>query len=240
MEFKILSDQLNSACQDIVFPQANGFTVQDELHQANSSEPTFWGVGLKDKVYTCISNPKSTLEKENQMAARTKYILTTIQDEFCQKKRLFLMKYENAKNYEENIVNKKAFDAWIDSVKKRNWKLSAINSTRTEEDGRLFWSIEFWDTKKHKFLISWKRGLSEESNKTACKRLMLTFDDNSGYFGLDNIFDDNASPQLQRQGEEAERSWLKNKFEPLWKEFRKPTRSEECSDSPSEEPTPAK
>eukprot|EP00917_Polyrhabdina_sp_WS-2016_P026754 GHVP01057307.1.p1 GENE.GHVP01057307.1~~GHVP01057307.1.p1 ORF type:complete len:101 (+),score=10.31 GHVP01057307.1:48-305(+) len=51
MEFKILSDQLNSACQDIVIPQANGFTVQDELHQANSSEPEFRGFALEDGYY---------------------------------------------------------------------------------------------------------------------------------------------------------------------------------------------
>eukprot|EP00917_Polyrhabdina_sp_WS-2016_P009488 GHVP01021019.1.p1 GENE.GHVP01021019.1~~GHVP01021019.1.p1 ORF type:complete len:111 (+),score=6.15 GHVP01021019.1:290-622(+) len=43
VEFKLLSDQLNSACEDFGILQANGFTVQDEIHQGNSFEPQFRG-----------------------------------------------------------------------------------------------------------------------------------------------------------------------------------------------------
>eukprot|EP00917_Polyrhabdina_sp_WS-2016_P026755 GHVP01057308.1.p1 GENE.GHVP01057308.1~~GHVP01057308.1.p1 ORF type:complete len:103 (+),score=8.66 GHVP01057308.1:48-311(+) len=78
MEFKILSDQLNSACQDIVIPQANGFTVQDELHQANSSEPEFRGFAFQDGEYYSSNGGKGSGRGSDRIDNRMEFIKSTI------------------------------------------------------------------------------------------------------------------------------------------------------------------
>eukprot|EP00917_Polyrhabdina_sp_WS-2016_P032237 GHVP01068769.1.p1 GENE.GHVP01068769.1~~GHVP01068769.1.p1 ORF type:complete len:247 (+),score=29.26 GHVP01068769.1:27-743(+) len=56
MEFKTLSDQLNSACEEYFgVSQANGLPLQDDLYQGKSIEPQFQGGLRYGKTGHCLS-----------------------------------------------------------------------------------------------------------------------------------------------------------------------------------------
>eukprot|EP00917_Polyrhabdina_sp_WS-2016_P018491 GHVP01039768.1.p1 GENE.GHVP01039768.1~~GHVP01039768.1.p1 ORF type:complete len:232 (+),score=39.65 GHVP01039768.1:445-1140(+) len=223
-ESKLLSPSCH-LLEDIVLPQANGLTVQDELHQANFSEPKFWG-GSKNTIFNIKRYDQQNREKKTRM----EYVFSTIRRE------LFVDEERSTFYFEFETPEKRwDFQEFAEDEERRPTK---IKSTRTEKGGRLFWDLYFHEEGEEGIIIhrlckiSWAEGLDEKKAKSACETLMLAFDEaleiSSPYLSEDFF------KQISLQGSPK---WLKNTFEPFWSEFTKPT-SSDCSGSHSEGPTP--
>eukprot|EP00917_Polyrhabdina_sp_WS-2016_P015100 GHVP01032936.1.p1 GENE.GHVP01032936.1~~GHVP01032936.1.p1 ORF type:complete len:276 (-),score=36.54 GHVP01032936.1:97-924(-) len=190
--------QLNSACQDIVLPQAIGFTGQDEIHQA--SEPEFWGLVFSgDPHYSCLKSGYTFAEPDlkSQVWIRMNFIVETIKKVI-----------NNPENYQlERIGNKKFVPTAEDLVLEKNDKTDTETvlflGMPEDHDGRRFWKIQICNCERsnyvkqkpksdynlkfsfletvctgedcHQFRISWKQGLENEQAKPLCKELWLAF-----------------------------------------------------------------
>eukprot|EP00917_Polyrhabdina_sp_WS-2016_P009489 GHVP01021020.1.p1 GENE.GHVP01021020.1~~GHVP01021020.1.p1 ORF type:complete len:329 (+),score=35.65 GHVP01021020.1:955-1941(+) len=247
VEFKLLSDQLNSACEDFGILQANGFTVQDEIHQGNSFEPQFRG---------WISGVYGT---NHSLSSSYLPYMKFLQEEIG----FFLFESPNYEFTQLPMPDKKKS---TDSIKTcddlkfcydKSKETTILFEKPYNQEGRRLWTIRLCNCKNphnknsctkedcHRFQITWKKddGVSEEEEKFLAFELWFAFEVVPQYRGLSEY------PCLLEVGfgrekaeaalEQKAKLFKSNEFAQMWGEIKSLSKepSEEPSKEPSEEPS---
>eukprot|EP00917_Polyrhabdina_sp_WS-2016_P012558 GHVP01027565.1.p1 GENE.GHVP01027565.1~~GHVP01027565.1.p1 ORF type:complete len:261 (+),score=47.07 GHVP01027565.1:26-784(+) len=242
MEFKILSDHFNFACEDfgLGIPQANEDPFPDELHRGNSFEPEFhWGLRSGNGEwykFERFGNPRV-----KRIFEQLEKIWKDKNDVF----EIFVPKENYLKFYGVFVAKLNSLQYFIHFVEPENgnhrrfWTIRLCNCGKIKKDINSD-CVEQYE-KCHTFTISWNPNLKLDEQKKAAECLWYVFE---------------LAPKLKEElivphsvGDEEDEGFkvLITEFESLWKKIdaKEPdeelfTSTDDEDDTPSDVPGPAK
>eukprot|EP00917_Polyrhabdina_sp_WS-2016_P017814 GHVP01038542.1.p1 GENE.GHVP01038542.1~~GHVP01038542.1.p1 ORF type:complete len:199 (+),score=26.02 GHVP01038542.1:210-806(+) len=144
MEFKTITDQLNSAFEDYLgAPQANKFPVQDELHQGNYCEPGFKTIRCHDgKVFKkgsseAWSEVNGFFTYDSQLRGAENCITSAIREVFRSRGNYYLFEFGEVKaeSFEDIIIDESTL-FYLEKPK--------------DHSGRRFWTVGLCNCPKWK------------------------------------------------------------------------------------------
>eukprot|EP00917_Polyrhabdina_sp_WS-2016_P017813 GHVP01038541.1.p1 GENE.GHVP01038541.1~~GHVP01038541.1.p1 ORF type:complete len:319 (+),score=39.31 GHVP01038541.1:210-1166(+) len=144
MEFKTITDQLNSAFEDYLgAPQANKFPVQDELHQGNYCEPGFKTIRCHDgKVFKkgsseAWSEVNGFFTYDSQLRGAENCITSAIREVFRSRGNYYLFEFGEVKaeSFEDIIIDESTL-FYLEKPK--------------DQSGRRFWTVGLCNCNKWK------------------------------------------------------------------------------------------
>eukprot|EP00917_Polyrhabdina_sp_WS-2016_P012557 GHVP01027564.1.p1 GENE.GHVP01027564.1~~GHVP01027564.1.p1 ORF type:complete len:292 (+),score=39.94 GHVP01027564.1:26-877(+) len=264
MEFKILSDQFNSACEDfgLGIPQANGYPFQDELYRRKSFEPEFlWGLRSGNgEWYKAESLTKANIDTEAYpIKYRTQRIFEKITAILKEKDDVYEISVP-----EENYLS--TFNGVQEILEGVNISTSFLHFVEPENGNhRRFWSIRLCNCGKitkdinsdcveqyekcHTFTISWNPNLKLDKQKEVASELWYVFElvpKLKEYEELTCVpkgtISNSMTPSLKKQkackyyySKDEGFKVLNSEFESLWKEIDAKEPDKELSTSTDDE-----
>eukprot|EP00917_Polyrhabdina_sp_WS-2016_P003174 GHVP01006999.1.p1 GENE.GHVP01006999.1~~GHVP01006999.1.p1 ORF type:complete len:323 (-),score=58.56 GHVP01006999.1:859-1827(-) len=225
MEFKTLTDQLNSACEEYFgSPQASGFPVRDELNQ----EPVFQGFRTYNGTYYDAGQKKIDI-----ITSRETLIMEKIREVFKNESKNYELKLLTPipKSAEDLVYKHITTNFYFDKLeirgKQRYWKVMLCNcrNWNIRDDAALkvqsCLEVQKGNEEKTKnclsFEVTWSKKLSEEEAKEIAISLWYAFDiAPQKNYNKYLLFDKGMSSD---QGKNAKAEVQKTNFDPWWEQI---------------------